>query len=120
MDAVIDIDSDRVSEYDGVITSIAFRYVGFGHAELDDLIQEGRISVWKALRHGRVPSKLVIERRMIGWVRFLRRLIHNDAIAYERLLPVDGWDDTESSVDWPDEANDNGLSLQEGLYEEDS
>lgn len=87
--------SERVAEYDPLIKSIAFRYVGFGHAELDDLVQEGRISVWKALRHNRAPSKLVIERRMIGWVRFLRRLIHNDAVAYERLLPLEGVDDLD-------------------------
>lgn len=81
--------NDRVAEYDDLIKRLAFRFVGFGNAELDDLMQEGRISVWKALDAGVRPSKVIIERRMIGWVRYLRRLVHNDAVAYERLLPFE-------------------------------
>ena len=78
--------SQRVAGYNDLLKRLARRFVGFGNAELDDLMQEGRISVWKALEAGVKPSKAIIERRMIGWVRYLRRLMHNDAVAYERLL----------------------------------
>lgn len=81
--------NDSVAEYHDLIRRIARRYVGFGTAELDDLMQEGRISIWRALEQGVTPSKVIIERRMIGWVRYCRRLIHNDAIAYEKFLPWD-------------------------------
>ena len=55
------------------ITRIAWKFTGRNGAELDDLIQEGMISVWKSLEAGRNPSKTAIKNRMIDWTRFLNQ-----------------------------------------------
>ncbi len=46
--------------------------VNGGVAEYDDLVQEGMISVWDALRRDREPSAQVIRFRMIDWVRYCK------------------------------------------------
>ena len=39
----------------------------------DDLVQEGLISVWEALRDGFQPSNVVVENSMRDWCRIERR-----------------------------------------------
>lgn len=83
------VTEQQVAGYLGHVESLARKYIGFAEAEMDDLVQEGMIAVWQALSRGLRPSTQVIEGRMLDWVRFLRRLKHNDAIAYELLLPIE-------------------------------
>lgn len=47
--------------------------LGQKHAEFDDLVQEGLISVWVALANGVHPSDQMILNRMRMWIRTLRR-----------------------------------------------
>ena len=85
--------NEAVASYQDHVEFLARKYVGLGDAEFDDLRQEGMIAAWQALTRGLRPSTEVIEGRMIDWVRFLRRLKANDAIAYEQLLPIEDYDD---------------------------
>jgi DNA-directed RNA polymerase specialized sigma subunit len=62
------------------ITRIAMKFRGRAGAELDDLVQEGMISVWKALDSGACPSKTAIKNRMIDWCRYLDK---NHTNSYE-------------------------------------
>lgn len=39
----------------------------------DDLVQEGMIAVWEALRDGFKPSNLVVEHSMMDWCKIERR-----------------------------------------------
>jgi DNA-directed RNA polymerase specialized sigma24 family protein len=88
------VSDEAVAAYQPHIESLAWRHVGFANAEFDDLVQEGRIAVWQALSRGLRPATTVIEGRMKDWVRYLRRLQHNDAVAYELLLPIEEYDST--------------------------
>jgi hypothetical protein len=85
--------NNQVAAYQGHVEYLARQYVGFARAEFDDLAQEGRIAVWQSLARGLRPSTAVIEGRMIDWVRYLQRLERNDAIAYERILPIEEYGD---------------------------
>jgi len=40
--------------------------------EIDDLVQEGRIAIWLAVEAGKTPSKIILYKRMLNWVRHLR------------------------------------------------
>jgi DNA-directed RNA polymerase specialized sigma24 family protein len=84
--------NEQVTAYQSHVEFLARKYVGFGNAELDDLVQEGLIAVWQTLSRGLTPSMTVVENRMLDWVRFLNRLQRNDAIAYERILPIEEYD----------------------------
>ena len=55
------------------ITKIAWKFTGKFGAELDDLVQEGMISVWMNLEAGKSPSKTAIKHRMINWVDHIKR-----------------------------------------------
>lgn len=92
------VTDEAVAAYQSHIESLAWRYVGFANAEFDDLVQEGRIAVWQTLSRGLRPSTQVIEGRMKDWVRYLRRLVHNDAVAYELLLPIEEYDSTLRTI----------------------
>jgi len=83
---------ERLAAYQTHVRYVARRYVGFADAEFDDLAQEGMIAVWQSLARGLTPSMSVVENRMVDWVRFLNRLQRNDAIAYERILPIEAYD----------------------------
>lgn len=85
------VTDEQVAVYRDHVESLARRYVGFAEAELDDLVQEGLIAVWQAIGRGLRPSSEVIEGRMIDWLRYLRRLQHNDGIAYDLLLPIEDY-----------------------------
>lgn len=87
MDAVTE--NDRVAAYEDHVKSLARKFVGWANAEFDDLAQEGRFAVLLSLRRGIPPSTQLIEWRMQSWVSYLRRLQHNDAVAYDLWLPSD-------------------------------
>ena len=55
------------------IERIAWKFYGRNGAELDDLIQEGMISVWKNLEDGNSPSKTAIKNRMVDWTRYCKK-----------------------------------------------
>lgn len=87
------VTSDNVAEYLPLVEAYAHRLTGFARTEYDDLRQEGMISVWQTLKRGLLPSAEVIHGRMIDLVRYNRRLLHNDAIAYELLMPIEDFPD---------------------------
>lgn len=65
--------SDDVAAYHDLVKKQARRYVGRAGAELDDLVQEGLISVWTHLQNGFSPSVTAIHNAQKDWVRKLRR-----------------------------------------------
>lgn len=73
--------SSEVAAYLPVVRKLARKYTGRSGAERDDLMQEGMISVWEALRRSNIPSAEVIMYAMLQWVRFLRRLQRGDNLA---------------------------------------
>ena len=79
----------QVAAYAGLVSTLAYKLVGYSDAEYDDLYQEGNTAVFLAFRAGAFPSKEVIRGRMLNWCRYLRRLNNNDAVAYEKLLPME-------------------------------
>lgn len=64
--------SEAIKGYEAALLPLALRLVGRDGADLDDLIQEGRISVWQALKLDKVPSLDIAFKRMLMWVRTLR------------------------------------------------
>lgn len=86
------VTSSDVAAYQDHVEALARRYTGLRNAEFDDLVQEGMIAVWQTLKRGLRPSTLVIEGRMLSWLRYLYRLQRNDAIAYDLLLPIEDYD----------------------------
>ncbi len=86
------ITSEAVEAYLPHVRYLAKQYAGIANAEFDDLVQEGLISVWQGLARGLTPSTGVIQNRMLDWVRYLRRLEKGDAVAYERILPIESYD----------------------------
>lgn len=103
--------SDQVSEYRGLVESLARRLVGRNDAEFDDLVQEGLIIVWQSLERGIAPSAAVIEGRMTDWVRLLGTQVgrgrgkSGEAVEYLVLLPLERFDGhdtlTEDSIPLP-------------------
>ena len=86
------VSNEAVEAYRDHVEALARNFVGLGNAEFDDLVQEGLIAVWQAQSRGLRPSNAVIRGRMLDWVRYLRRLQSNDAIAYELLLPIEEYE----------------------------
>lgn len=87
------VTSEQVAEYLPLVERYAHRLTGFAGAEYDDLRQEGMIAVDQAIRRGLRPSALVVGGRMIDWIRFLRRLMHNDGVAYDVWMPIEDFPD---------------------------
>ena len=87
------VTSNQVAEYLPLVERYAHRLTGFAGSEFDDLRQEGMIAVWQTLKRGLHPSAQVIGGRMIDWVRFLRRLEHNDGVAYDLWMPMEDYPD---------------------------
>lgn len=84
-----------IREWDGLITATATRLAGTPRArragaELDDLIQEGRIAVWQALLRGVNPGK-VIANRMKDYIEWVGR--RSEAVPYGAALPVEAGGD---------------------------
>lgn len=71
----------ELAAYSPLVKKLARKYTGRSGAEWDDLVQEGMISVWEALRRSNIPSRLVIQYAMQQWVRFLRRIQRGDNLA---------------------------------------
>ena len=68
---------------------MAQKLVGRNGAEFDDLVQEGWISVWRALEKGVQPSALIVERRMRAYVRWLGRrypVAYEDMVSWDALV----------------------------------
>jgi hypothetical protein len=78
--------NEQIADYGGLLASLAAKFVGRNGAELDDLIQEGRIFVWQSLERGIQPAAEQIENRMKDWVKWLGR---REAIEYGAMLPLD-------------------------------
>lgn len=55
-------------------------------AEYDDLVQEGLIDVWQALRREIVPAATQVENRMKMWIRYLGA---NGRLEYGAALPIE-------------------------------
>lgn len=85
------VTSADVAAYEGWIEHLARPYIGRQDAELDDLMQEGRIAVWQTLQKGIRPSAGVVQGRMSNWVRLLARQRRNEAVSYFTLLPLDDY-----------------------------
>lgn len=64
--------SEMIRGYEAALLPLALRLAGRDGAEVDDLMQEGRLSVWDALRRGVEPSLVIAWKRMLMWVRYLR------------------------------------------------
>lgn len=68
-----EVASEEVANYQDLVSSIARRYSRKPGCEMDDLIQEGLIDVWLALKKGRHPSAKLIARRMKRWTEKMAR-----------------------------------------------
>lgn len=77
--------SEVIRGYEAALLPLALRLRGRDGADLDDLLQEGRISIWAAVRRGRVPNLDVAFHRMQDWVRHIR--LQNPA-PYEDMLEL--------------------------------
>lgn len=77
--------SEAIRGYEKQLLPLALRLRGRDGADLDDLMQEGYISIWAALRRGRVPNLDVAFKRMQNWVRHIQ--LQNPA-AYEDMLEL--------------------------------
>jgi DNA-directed RNA polymerase specialized sigma24 family protein len=69
----VPVSDDQIRSYDPHVASLARKYVGRAGAELDDLVQEGRIAVWQSLEDLRPPSTEFIEFYMRRWIQTLRK-----------------------------------------------
>lgn len=78
-------DETRVREYERLIGDAAWKFRKA--AEYDDLYQEGMIAVWKCPPDA--PPKVISEaifNRMKDWVRYIKRLRHNQSVSYDEIL----------------------------------
>lgn len=64
--------SEAIKGYEAALLPLALRLAGRDGAEVDDLMQEGYISVWQALKNEVEPSLTIAFKRMLMWVRTLR------------------------------------------------
>jgi DNA-directed RNA polymerase specialized sigma24 family protein len=67
--------SDQVRQYEGMVEAHALRFARLPGMEndVDDLMQEGRIAVWFAIRDGHRPSNEVVKNAMRDHCRKERR-----------------------------------------------
>jgi hypothetical protein len=63
--------SEAIKGYEAALLPLALRLAGRNGAEVDDLIQEGRISLWGPLAEGTTPSLDICFFRMKMWCRHL-------------------------------------------------
>jgi len=63
--------SDAVAAYWPLYERQARRFSGVKGAEFDDLVQESAIAGWLALRAGYAPTKVILERACMRWIRSL-------------------------------------------------
>lgn len=76
---------NRVGEYEKLIAAAARK---FRHAaEYDDLFQEGMIAVWSCPPDSDPQYvSTAIFNRLKNWVRFVKRLRHNQEVNYEEIM----------------------------------
>jgi DNA-directed RNA polymerase specialized sigma24 family protein len=77
---------EQVRAYRGLCEQLARMFVGRNGAELDDLVQEGLIDVWRALEREVTPSARIVQLRMLKYVQWLGR---QHPVDYEDMLPLD-------------------------------
>lgn len=85
--------SEAIKGYEAGLLPLALRLEGRDGADLDDLIQEGRISVWDALRKDVTPNLDIAFARMKMWVRHLRR---QNPVPYAELVRLDDIERTDA------------------------
>lgn len=81
-----EVESSAVAAYDDLVSDLTRRFIGRFGAEYDDLFQEGRVSVFKALAKDEMPSKDLILGAMRNWVRTLEhqtRYTRLRSVSYE-------------------------------------
>ena len=82
----VTVESSAVAKYDDLVSDLTRPFIGRFGAEYDDLFQEGRISVFKALAKGELPSKKLIIGGMRNWLRTLEyqtRYTRLRSVSYE-------------------------------------
>lgn len=70
------VSSDQISDWDGVINTLARQRSRITGVELDDLIQEGRMSVLLCLLGSVQPTELEIKNSMRRWIRNQKKQTH--------------------------------------------
>jgi hypothetical protein len=70
-----DVASEEVAAYENLVHLHARRFasIDYLNGHEDDLAQEGRIAVWKALRSGFLPGHVVVENAMKNYAKIERR-----------------------------------------------
>jgi len=86
---------DQVRAYQGLVVTLAERRARRHPNELDDLIQEGLILVWKLLQDGKEVTEAKIDNRMRSWIRYRARQLRDNPTEYERIMKLP---DEEESV----------------------
>lgn len=74
-----------IASYETTLLPIALKLRGVEGAEVDDLMQEGRIALWQCALAGVVPNIGIIYKRMLNWLRFIRTQTPGD---YDDMLPL--------------------------------
>ena len=88
----------QVAEYRGLCESLASRFARPGQiarngVEWDDLVQEGLISVWNALKEGKTPSSDYLLKRMQTYARDMGAQKRGGTTEFK---PLEENDDTEA------------------------
>lgn len=78
--------SEVIKGYEAALLPLALRLAGRDGAEVDDLMQEGFISIWSALENGVTPSMGIAFKRMLAWIRYIRP---HTPCAYTDMLELD-------------------------------
>lgn len=64
--------SSAIEAQDAMLHPLAMRLQGRDGADYDDLMQEGRISVWADIMAGREPQAVYAWQRMLKWLRHIK------------------------------------------------
>ena len=64
--------SSAIEAQDAMLHPLAMRLQGRDGADYDDLMQEGRISVWRDIAAGREPQEYFAWQRMLSWLRHIK------------------------------------------------
>jgi DNA-directed RNA polymerase specialized sigma subunit len=81
---------DQLYRYTELVESLADRLSRRDRNERDDLIQEGMIAAWEALREDNTPTEELIEKRMRKWLRYRGRQKRDVPANYDTLLRLEG------------------------------
>lgn len=71
-----------------LVQSLAERLSRRYRDELDDLIQEGMIAAWEALKDGKPVTEELLTKRMSKWLRFRGRQRRDIPTSYDKMLPM--------------------------------